>query len=83
MDLKGSVIPFDMNLTDSSWPMFDPAGNAIKAYEMIRMYDPTGPLSDDSLLASGSLRFRKERWAEANDEPPFPGNGGATICRQG
>jgi outer membrane protein assembly factor BamD (BamD/ComL family) len=46
------------NMTDSTRPMFDTFGYAIKAYERIRMHDPTGPLADHSLMAMGNAYFR-------------------------
>ncbi len=60
----GSVFSF-FNLTDSSRPWADTFGNALKAYEDIRMYDPTGPLADDSVMATGNAHFLKGRYEDA------------------
>ena len=52
-------------MSDSTRPWFDTFGNAIKAYENVRMYDPTGPLADDSLMAVGNAYFLKGRYEDA------------------
>jgi len=56
------VVP---NLTDKTRPWFDTFGNAIKAYEFVQMYDPTGPLADDSVMAVGNAYFLKGRYEDA------------------
>lgn len=58
--------PTTPNLTDKSKPMFDTFGYAVQAYERIRMYDPRGPLADDSLMALGDAYFRRGQWEQAS-----------------
>lgn len=53
------------NMTDNSRPLFDTEGSAIKAYERVRLNDPTGPLADDSLMAMGNAYFRAGRFEDA------------------
>jgi outer membrane protein assembly factor BamD (BamD/ComL family) len=53
------------NFTDNSRPMFDTYGYAIKAFQNVRMYDPTGPLADDSLMATAIARFQRGQFEEA------------------
>ena len=45
--------------------MFDTFGYAVQAYERVRLYDPTGPLADDSLMALGNAYFRRGQWGDA------------------
>ncbi len=45
--------------------MFDTFGYAIAAYQNVRMYDPTGPLADDSLMASAVAYFRHGQFEDA------------------
>jgi outer membrane protein assembly factor BamD (BamD/ComL family) len=56
------------NLTDKSRPTFDTFGYAIQAYQNVRMYDPTGPLADDSLMASAVAYFRRGKFENAAEE---------------
>ena len=49
--------PVTPNLTDKERPLFDTFGNAIKAYDMMRMQDPRGPLADDSIMATANAYF--------------------------
>ncbi len=57
--------PTTPNLTDASRPRFDTFGNAIKAYESVRMHDPIGPLADDAVMATANTYFRKGRYEDA------------------
>lgn len=57
--------PVTPNVTDKKQPMFDTFGNAIKAYETIRLKDPIGPLADDAVMATANAYFRKQRYADA------------------
>ena len=57
--------PVTPNLTDKTRPTFDTFGNAMKAYELIHMYDPTGPLADDSVMAYANARFLQGRYEDA------------------
>lgn len=56
------VIP---NATDKTRPWFDDFGNAMHAYQQIRLHDPTGPLADQSIMATANAQFRKRNWEEA------------------
>ena len=58
--------PTTPNLTDKSKPMFDTFGYAVQAYERIRMYDPRGPLADESLMALADAYFRRGQWENAS-----------------
>jgi len=59
--------PITYNWWDSTRPRFDTLGNARKAYEMVALNDPTGPLADDSLMALGNSYFLQTRYDEAAD----------------
>jgi outer membrane protein assembly factor BamD (BamD/ComL family) len=54
------------NLTQRSLPLFDTVGRAIKVYENIRLNDPTGPLADDSIMATANSYFRRGRYNDAD-----------------
>jgi outer membrane protein assembly factor BamD (BamD/ComL family) len=58
--------PITPNLTDKERPWFDTFGNALKAYETVRMKDPTGPLADDSIMATANAYFGKGRYEDAS-----------------
>jgi len=51
--------------SDGSRPKFDTWGYALKAYQSVREHDPTGPLADDSIMATGNAYFLKGRYEEA------------------
>ena len=57
--------PITPNMLDESRPTFDTFGYAIKAYDAVRMSDPTGPLADDSIMATGNAMFLRGRYEEA------------------
>ncbi len=58
-------IRIPVNVTDQSRPWIDTVGYAIKAYDDIRMYDPTGPLADDAVMASANSYFVRELYGDA------------------
>lgn len=58
--------PITPNLFDKSRHLFDTKGHALKAYENIRLNDPTGPLADDALLATANSHFLAKRWGDAD-----------------
>jgi outer membrane protein assembly factor BamD (BamD/ComL family) len=58
--------PLTPNFTDRTRPVFDTAGHALRVYERIRLEDPTGPLADDSILATANAHFVKGRWDDAD-----------------
>jgi len=58
-------LPLSFQLTDSTRPKFDTWGYALKAYHSVRMNDPTGPLADDSIMATANAHFLKGRFEDA------------------
>ncbi|NLS94891.1 MAG: hypothetical protein GXX96_22275 [Planctomycetaceae bacterium] len=54
-----------VNVTDKTRPWIDTVGYALKAYDDIRMYDPTGPLADDAVMATANLYFVQGRYEDA------------------
>ena len=65
LDDSKPIMTIQPNVTDNSRPMFDTFGYAIAAYQNVRMNDPTGPLADDSLMASGVAYFRHGQFENA------------------
>ena len=65
VDDKAHHWPVTPNVTDKTRPWFDTAGNAISAYNMVRLHDPTGPLADCSVMAIANYHFRHGDWEEA------------------
>jgi len=59
---RWAIVP---NVTDKTQPLFDPWGNALKAYEHVRMNDPGGPLADDAVMATANANFLVGRYEEA------------------
>ncbi len=53
------------NFTDNSRPMFDTFGYAIAAFQNVRTYDPTGPLADDSVMATAIAYFQRGQFESA------------------
>lgn len=58
--------PLTPNVYDKTRPWFDTIGHAIKAYESIRLNDPTGPRADDAIMATGNIYFKRGRFEEAD-----------------
>lgn len=54
------------NVLDKTRPTWDTGGNALKAYESVRMFDPTGPLADDSIFATANDHFLNEKFDDAD-----------------
>ncbi len=54
------------NLTDKTQPLFDTQGNALKVYESVHLNDPTGPLSDDAVMATANAHFLAGRYDDAD-----------------
>jgi outer membrane protein assembly factor BamD (BamD/ComL family) len=54
------------NLIDNTRPLFDTIGRSMKAYENIRLNDPTGPLADDAVMATANSYFLRGRWVDAD-----------------
>jgi len=57
--------PITANFVDRTRPLFDTWGHAIKAYENVRLNDPTGPLADDAVMATANAHFLKGRYEDA------------------
>jgi len=57
--------PITPNLFDKTRPLFDTWGHALKAYERVRLNDPTGPLADDALMAEANAYFISGRYEDA------------------
>lgn len=58
--------PTTPNLFDDTRPLFDTLGRSLKAYENIRLNDPTGPLADDSIMATATSYFLRGRYNDAD-----------------
>ena len=58
--------PVTPNMMDKTRHIFDTFGHALKAYESIRLNDPTGPLADDALMATASAHFTRGRYEDAD-----------------
>ncbi len=57
--------PVTPNFVDKTRPLFDTWGNSLKAYEHVRLNDPTGPLADDALMAGANAYFVHGRHEDA------------------
>ncbi len=53
-------------LTDSSRPKSGTLSKALKAYQGVRMHDPTGPLADDAVMATANAHFLQGRFEDAS-----------------
>lgn len=58
--------PTTPNFLDKTRPLFDTWGHALKAYEHVRLNDPTGPLADDAVMASANAYFIRGRYEDAS-----------------
>jgi TolA-binding protein len=58
--------PITPNLVDRTLPWFDPQGNAIKAFDDVRINDPRGALADDAIMAAANAFFVRGRWSDAD-----------------
>jgi outer membrane protein assembly factor BamD (BamD/ComL family) len=58
--------PTTPNLTDETQHYFDTLGHALRAYEHIRLSDPTGRFADDALLATANAHFLRGAYGEAD-----------------
>lgn len=65
IDSADKTSPVLVNVTDSSQPTVDTYGHAKKALQAVQLHDPTGPLADDSLMASANASFVRGRFEEA------------------
>ncbi len=54
------------NFFDNTRPLFDTSGRSLKAFENIRLNDPTGPLADDSIMATANSYFLRQRYNDAD-----------------
>jgi TolA-binding protein len=58
--------PITPNLIDKSRPLFDTPGNAVEAFDSVRINDPRGPLADDAIMATANAFFVRGRWSDAD-----------------
>lgn len=58
--------PITPNLKDPSRPRFDAYSKALAAYQNVRLYDPTGPLADDALMATANAHFVHGEYEDAS-----------------
>jgi outer membrane protein assembly factor BamD (BamD/ComL family) len=54
-----------VQFTDSSRPRMGTVSHALKAYHGVRMYDSTGPLADDAIMATANAYFLQKRYEDA------------------
>jgi outer membrane protein assembly factor BamD (BamD/ComL family) len=57
--------PVTPNFSDKSRPLFDTFGNAVGAYQSVRLNDPTGPRAADAVMAEANAYFLDGRYEEA------------------
>lgn len=65
-DEKNPHWPLTPNVYDKTRPWFDTIGHSVKAYESIRLNDPTGPRADDAIMATANIYFKRGRFEEAD-----------------
>jgi len=53
------------NTMDSKRPWIDTQGEARRIYDNIRLQDPTGPLADDSVMATATALYKAGRFRDA------------------
>ena len=53
-------------MTDKTRTLFDTHGHAMRVYDRVRLDDPTGPLADDSIMATANAMFVKARYEDAD-----------------
>lgn len=58
--------PTTPNLWDKKRPLFDTVGHGVRAYDNIRLNDPTGPLADDAIMATANSYFLRGRFNDAD-----------------
>lgn len=58
---------YSVNLFDSTRPMRDADGHAIKVLDQIRYDDPTGKLADDATMAAAAEYIRREEYEMADE----------------
>ena len=58
--------PLSANLSDSTRPLFDTRGRAMRALKEIWMNDPTGPLADDALMFTAAIEQERGEFREAD-----------------
>ena len=58
-----TIVP---NVFDRSRPLFDTRGRALKAFDHVRINDPSGDLADDSIMAQANAHFLDRQWLDAD-----------------
>ena len=51
---------------DKRRPRMDTVGYARRAFEKVRLNDPTGPLADDALMATANSHFTRGQYSDAD-----------------
>jgi outer membrane protein assembly factor BamD (BamD/ComL family) len=54
-----------LNFTDKAEPLIDTFGYALRAFDVIRLNDPTGPLADASIMAQANAHFVRGQYEDA------------------
>lgn len=65
-DKQDPQLALSPNFTDKTRPWFDTEGHAVRTYENIQLYDPTGPRADDAIMAIAGIHFRGGRYGDAD-----------------
>lgn len=63
----GSDAWYTLNLFDSTRPLRDANGHAVKVLDQIRYDDPTGKLADDATMAAAAEYIRNEEYEKADE----------------
>lgn len=63
----GSDSWYTVNLFDSTRPLRDADGHAVKVLDQIRYDDPTGKLADDATMAAAAEHIRSEQYEKADE----------------
>lgn len=66
MEMKDPSWRLLPNWTDEKRPFLDTQGKALRAFEKVRLNHPTGPLADDSIMATAGWYFAEERYTDAD-----------------
>ncbi|MCA9139645.1 MAG: tetratricopeptide repeat protein [Planctomycetales bacterium] len=64
---SGNDAWYTLNLFDSTRPLRDANGHAVKVLDQIRYDDPTGKLADDATMAAAAEHIRNEQYDKADE----------------
>lgn len=65
LDAQNGLPALVPNMFDSTRPRYDTSGKALSIYRTIQQADPTGPLTDDALMAMAVANYMKEDYENA------------------